>query len=118
MGPRNGIEPDQHVIDAIAAAGIIASITVGIWPGVPTPPFITPAFREQALAHMPTLRADRLVAGFLYWDARSDDSRLTLTVLRTVTYVLTSLARSFIACTNRSTGSPVPPSLASRAAPT
>jgi glycerol-3-phosphate dehydrogenase len=39
--------------------------------------------REQALAHMPTLRADRLVAGFLYWDARSDDSRLTLTVLRT-----------------------------------
>jgi len=38
--------------------------------------------REQALAHMPTLRADRLAAGFLYWDARSDDSRLTLTVLR------------------------------------
>ncbi|MGA2836688.1 MAG: glycerol-3-phosphate dehydrogenase/oxidase [Acidimicrobiales bacterium] len=39
--------------------------------------------REQALSHMPTLRADHLVAGFLYWDARSDDSRLTLTVLRT-----------------------------------
>ncbi len=39
--------------------------------------------REQALAHMPTLRADRIAAGFLYWDARSDDSRLTLTVLRT-----------------------------------
>jgi glycerol-3-phosphate dehydrogenase len=39
--------------------------------------------REQALAHMPTLRADKLAAGFLYWDARSDDSRLTLTVLRT-----------------------------------
>ena len=35
------------------------------------------------MAHMPTLRADRLAAGFLYWDARSDDSRLTLTVLRT-----------------------------------
>ena len=34
--------------------------------------------REQALAHMPTLRADRLVAGFLYWDARTDDARLTL----------------------------------------
>jgi glycerol-3-phosphate dehydrogenase len=33
----------------------------------------------QALAHMPTLRADRLVAGFLYWDARADDARLTLT---------------------------------------
>lgn len=39
--------------------------------------------REQALAHMPTLNADHLAAGFLYWDARSDDSRLTLTVLRT-----------------------------------
>jgi len=39
--------------------------------------------REEALAHMPTLRADRIAAGFLYWDARSDDSRLTLTVLRT-----------------------------------
>ncbi len=39
--------------------------------------------KAQALAHMPTLRADRLVAGFLYWDARTDDARLTLTVLRT-----------------------------------
>jgi glycerol-3-phosphate dehydrogenase len=39
--------------------------------------------REQALAHMPTLNADHLAAGFLYWDARSDDARLTLTVLRT-----------------------------------
>ncbi len=39
--------------------------------------------RAQALAHMPNLQADRLVAGFLYWDARTDDARLTLTVLRT-----------------------------------
>ncbi len=39
--------------------------------------------RDQALAHMPTLVADRLVAGFLYWDARADDARLTLAVLRT-----------------------------------
>lgn len=38
---------------------------------------------EEALAHMPTLRADRLVAGFLYYDARADDARLTLTILRT-----------------------------------
>ena len=37
--------------------------------------------REQALAHLPTLRTDRLVAGFLYFDARADDARLTLTVL-------------------------------------
>ncbi len=39
--------------------------------------------REQALDHMPTLEADRLVAGFLYWDARADDARLTLAVVRT-----------------------------------
>ena len=39
--------------------------------------------RDQALAHMPTLRAERLVAGFLYWDARADDARLTLAVVRT-----------------------------------
>jgi glycerol-3-phosphate dehydrogenase len=39
--------------------------------------------REQALAHLPTLQADRLVAGFLYWDARADDARLTLAVVRT-----------------------------------
>jgi glycerol-3-phosphate dehydrogenase len=39
--------------------------------------------RAQALAHMPNLRADRLAAGFLYWDARTDDARLTLAVIRT-----------------------------------
>ncbi|MGO9458206.1 MAG: FAD-dependent oxidoreductase, partial [Acidimicrobiales bacterium] len=32
--------------------------------------------KAEALAHMPTLRTDRLVAGFLYWDARTDDARL------------------------------------------
>jgi glycerol-3-phosphate dehydrogenase len=39
--------------------------------------------RAQALEHMPNLNADRLVAGFLYWDASADDARLTLTVIRT-----------------------------------
>jgi glycerol-3-phosphate dehydrogenase len=34
-------------------------------------------------AHFPTLRTDRIVAGFLYYDARTDDARLTLSVLRT-----------------------------------
>jgi glycerol-3-phosphate dehydrogenase len=38
---------------------------------------------EEALAHLPTLRTDRLVAGFIYYDARTDDARLTLTVART-----------------------------------
>ena len=39
--------------------------------------------RDDALAHFPALNADRLVAGFLYWDARADDARVTLTVART-----------------------------------
>ena len=39
--------------------------------------------KHEALAHLPTLRADRLVAGFLYFDARADDARLTLTLVRT-----------------------------------
>lgn len=38
---------------------------------------------EQLRAHFPTLRADRLVAGFVYYDARTDDARLTLSLLRT-----------------------------------
>ncbi len=38
--------------------------------------------RAEALEHLPLLNADRLVAGFLYFDARADDARLTLAVLR------------------------------------
>lgn len=37
----------------------------------------------EAAAHMPTLRTDRLVAAFLYYDAQADDARLTLAVART-----------------------------------
>jgi glycerol-3-phosphate dehydrogenase len=38
---------------------------------------------EEVLRLLPTLRTDRLVAGFIYHDARTDDARLTLAVLRT-----------------------------------
>lgn len=38
---------------------------------------------EEVRRHFPTLRLDRLVAGFVYYDARTDDARLTLAVLRT-----------------------------------
>jgi len=38
--------------------------------------------REEASRMVPTLRTDRLVAGFVYWDARADDARLTLTLAR------------------------------------
>ena len=38
---------------------------------------------EEALAHFPVLRAETLVASFLYWDAQADDARLTLALART-----------------------------------
>ena len=38
---------------------------------------------EQALAHCPTMPAERLSAGFVYYDATADDARLTLTIART-----------------------------------
>ena len=38
---------------------------------------------EEALAHMPTLPADKLASSYLYYDATVDDARLTLTVART-----------------------------------
>jgi glycerol-3-phosphate dehydrogenase len=39
--------------------------------------------REEALSHLPTLNADRLVAGFLYFDARGDDARVALALAKT-----------------------------------
>ena len=39
--------------------------------------------KKEALDHLPTLNTDHLVAGFLYFDARADDARLTLTLTRT-----------------------------------
>jgi glycerol-3-phosphate dehydrogenase len=60
--------------------------------------------RAQALAHMPNLRADRLVAGFLYWDARADDARLTLAVLRTAVLDYDAVAANHTAVTALTTG--------------
>ncbi|HEV3267399.1 MAG TPA: FAD-dependent oxidoreductase, partial [Acidimicrobiales bacterium] len=39
--------------------------------------------KAETLAHLPTLRTDRLVAGFLYYDARGDDARVALTLAKT-----------------------------------
>ncbi len=36
----------------------------------------------QAVSHLPTLRADHLLAGFVYLDARGDDARVALTLAR------------------------------------
>ncbi|HLH47600.1 MAG TPA: FAD-dependent oxidoreductase, partial [Acidimicrobiales bacterium] len=38
---------------------------------------------DEARARVPGLRAERLAAAFLYWDAQADDARLTLAVART-----------------------------------
>jgi glycerol-3-phosphate dehydrogenase len=37
----------------------------------------------EAIEYMPTLPADRLAGAYLYYDARADDARLTLTIART-----------------------------------
>jgi glycerol-3-phosphate dehydrogenase len=42
--------------------------------------------KAQALVHLPTLNTEHLVAGFLYYDARADDARLTLTLARTAAH--------------------------------
>ena len=39
--------------------------------------------KDEALAHMPTMPADRLASAYLYYDAQADDARLTLTIART-----------------------------------
>ncbi len=38
---------------------------------------------DEAVAHMPTLPRQRLASSYLYYDARADDARLTLTLART-----------------------------------
>jgi glycerol-3-phosphate dehydrogenase len=38
---------------------------------------------DEAVAHMPTLRADDIVSAYLYYDARVDDARLALAIART-----------------------------------
>ena len=39
--------------------------------------------KAETLEHLPTLNTETLVAGFLYYDARADDARLTLALART-----------------------------------
>jgi glycerol-3-phosphate dehydrogenase len=39
--------------------------------------------KEAARAHMPTLPPDRLSGAYIYYDARTDDARLTLAICRT-----------------------------------
>ncbi|HXW39070.1 MAG TPA: glycerol-3-phosphate dehydrogenase/oxidase, partial [Acidimicrobiales bacterium] len=51
--------------------------------------------RAEALEHIPVLNTDHLVAGFLYFDARADDARLTLTILRTAVLEYGAVAANY-----------------------
>lgn len=50
---------------------------------------------DEVAAAFPALRRDRLVAGFLYWDAQADDARLTLAILRTAVVDHGAVAASY-----------------------
>lgn len=39
--------------------------------------------KDAAVAHMPTLRGERVAGAYIYYDAQTDDARLTLTLCRT-----------------------------------
>jgi glycerol-3-phosphate dehydrogenase len=51
--------------------------------------------KEEALAHLPTLSTEHLVAGFLYFDARADDARLTLTLARTAAFEFVAVLANY-----------------------
>ena len=61
--------------------------------------------KEEALTHLPTLTTDHLVAGFLYFDARADDARLTLTVLRTAAFEYGAAVANYTPVVRLTTGS-------------
>jgi glycerol-3-phosphate dehydrogenase len=50
---------------------------------------------EEIYAHFPTLKRGRVVAGFLYYDARTDDARLTLTIVRTAALEYGAVAANY-----------------------
>jgi glycerol-3-phosphate dehydrogenase len=54
--------------------------------------------RAQALAHLPTLNTDRLVAGFLYFDARGDDARVALALAKTAALDFNADVATYLRC--------------------
>src|SRR5580698_1961648 len=74
--------------DGVVSKTVARSYSVALWlyditGGIRTGARHKRVTRAQALAHLPTLNTEHLVAGFLYFDARADDARLTLTLART-----------------------------------
>jgi glycerol-3-phosphate dehydrogenase len=60
--------------------------------------------KEEALAHLPTLSTDHLVAGFLYFDARADDARLTLSLARTSAFEFGAVVANYTPVVRLTTG--------------
>ena len=60
--------------------------------------------KEEALAHLPTLSTDHLVAGFLYFDARADDARLTLSLARTSAFEFGAAVANYTPVVRLTTG--------------
>ena len=56
--------------------------------------------RDEALSHLPTLRTDRLVAGFLYYDARGDDARVALTLAKTAALLFDASVANYVRAVN------------------
>jgi glycerol-3-phosphate dehydrogenase len=56
---------------------------------------ITP---DEALALLPTLNTDRLVAGFLYYDARGDDARVALALAKTAALDFGADVATYVRC--------------------
>ena len=61
--------------------------------------------RAEALSHLPTLDTEHLVAGFLYFDARADDARLTLALARTAAFEFGAAMANYTAAVRLSNGS-------------
>ena len=60
--------------------------------------------KQDALAHLPTLNTAHLVAGFLYFDARADDARLTLALARTAAIEHGAVVANYAPVTTLTTG--------------
>jgi glycerol-3-phosphate dehydrogenase len=74
--------------DGVVSKTVARSYSVALWAydltgGIRIGARHTRVTRDQALEHLPTLNTERLVAGFVYFDARADDARLTLSLART-----------------------------------
>jgi glycerol-3-phosphate dehydrogenase len=60
---------------------------------------------EEIYRHLPTLARGKVVAGFLYYDARADDARLTLAIIRTAALEHGAVAANYVAATGLRTDS-------------